>query len=91
MKSLIRSALCAIIILGVHASSGAVPPINVTVADSAGKLAFKGVTASNGAFATGTLKPGNYVVQFNSRDLSLKCHSPSSICRRRQSCDSFRT
>ena len=72
MKPLIRSALCAIIIPGVHAILGAVPPIQVSVADSAGKLAFKGVTNSSGAFATKSLPAGNYVVQFNTNDSSLK-------------------
>src|SRR2546430_17528590 len=72
MKSLIRSVLCAVIISGVHAISGAVPPIQVSVADSAGKLAFKGVTNSSGAFATKSLPAGNYVVQFNASDSSLK-------------------
>src|SRR5204863_4594723 len=72
MKSLIRSALCATIILGGHAISGAVPSIHVSVADSAGKLVFKGVTNSSGAFATKSLPAGNYVVQFNTNDSSLK-------------------
>jgi hypothetical protein len=46
---------------------GALPQLTVTVADSGGKPAFKGVTNAQGAFATGTLKPGNYVVQFNAK------------------------
>ena len=72
MKSLIRSALGAIIILGVHGVFAAVPPIQVSVADSAGKLAFKGLTNSSGTFATKSLPAGNYVVQFNASDSSLK-------------------
>ena len=44
---------------------GAVPQLTVTVADSGGKAAYKGTTNAKGTFATGVLKPGNYVVQFN--------------------------
>jgi hypothetical protein len=40
------------------------------VADSGGKAAFKGATSSNGTFATGTLKPGQYVVQFNAKNIT---------------------
>ncbi len=40
--------------------------MSVTVSDAGGKAAFKGVVKGNGAFATGNLTPGNYVVQFNS-------------------------
>lgn len=48
-------------------ASGAVPSINVTVSDSSGKAAYKGATDPKGAFATGKLQPGGYVVQFNSK------------------------
>lgn len=72
MKSLIRGALCAMIILGGHAISGAVPLIHVSVADSAGKLAFTGTTNSSGTFTTKSLPAGNYVVQFKASDSSLK-------------------
>jgi hypothetical protein len=47
-------------------ASGAIPPINVTVLDSSGKTAFKGPTNGGGVCAAGTLKPGGYVVRFNS-------------------------
>lgn len=43
------------------------PQLVVTVADSSGKSAFKGATDASGTFATGTLKPGQYVVQFNAK------------------------
>ncbi|MFN2621561.1 MAG: carboxypeptidase-like regulatory domain-containing protein [Chthoniobacterales bacterium] len=36
------------------------------VADSAGKLAYKGATDASGLFATPKLPPGNYAVQFTS-------------------------
>ena len=44
-----------------------VPQLNVVVSDSAGKAAYKGATDPKGTFATGKLKAGNYVVQFNSK------------------------
>jgi hypothetical protein len=44
---------------------GAVPPMKVTVSDASGKAAYKGATDGKGVFATGALKPGNYIVQFN--------------------------
>ncbi len=65
MKNLIRSiALSLFLAAGV--TYGAVPSLNVIVSDSSGKAAFKGTTNSQGAFTTAKLKPGNYVVQFNS-------------------------
>lgn len=57
--------------LMVGANAG-MPALNVTVSDAAGKVAFKGATKSDGAFATAKLQPGNYVVQFNSTNASLK-------------------
>ena len=51
---------------------GAVPAMNVTVSDASGKAAFKGTTNANGTFATANLKPGNYVVQFNSKSAAAK-------------------
>jgi hypothetical protein len=56
-------------LLGATASvaSAAVPLIKVTVADSSGKVAYRGATDGKGTFATGKLQPGGYVVQFNSK------------------------
>lgn len=48
---------------------GSLPQLTVTVADSGGKPAFKGATNASGTFATGTLKPGQYVVQFNANNV----------------------
>ena len=47
----------------------ALPQLTVTVADSGGKPAYKGVTDGKGTFATGKLKPGQYVVQFNANNV----------------------
>jgi hypothetical protein len=48
-------------------AAAAVPPINVIVRDPSGKTAYKGATDGKGVFASGTLKAGEYVVQFNSK------------------------
>ena len=67
MKTIIRNAFLGAVISAASMAYGTVPTINVTVADSTGKAAFKGATDSKGAFATGKLQPGGYVVQFNSK------------------------
>ena len=50
-------------------ASAAVPSMKVSVSDASGKSAYKGATDAKGAFATGALKPGNYVVQFSSSNV----------------------
>jgi len=72
MKYLIRTFLLSIIFFTGAMALVAMPAVKVTVSDSSGKVAFKGATNSNGAFATKSLSAGNYVVQFNSSDSSLK-------------------
>ena len=72
MKSIIRTALFSIVSLTACAAFGAVPPMKVTVSDAAGKVAFKGATNTSGAFSTGNLTAGNYVVQFTSADSALR-------------------
>src|SRR3954451_3578553 len=64
MKNLLRYTLLSLVAAG-SVAVAATPPINVTVSDASGKVAFKGKTNSAGAFATGKLAPGEYVVQFN--------------------------
>ena len=44
----------------------------LVVKDAGGAAVFKGKTGSGGAFATGTLEAGNYIVQFTSRSSALK-------------------
>jgi hypothetical protein len=46
--------------------------MSVTVSDSTGRAAYKGSTDPKGMFATGALKPGGYVVQFNARSRDVK-------------------
>jgi hypothetical protein len=68
MKTVSRSILIGVSALLATVVSGAMPPINVTVLNSSGKTAFKGATNGNGTFASGKLEPGEYVVQFNSKN-----------------------
>jgi hypothetical protein len=72
MKKMIRSTIASLVLAAACIAYGAVPSLNVTVADSSGKAAFKGTTNSNGTFSTAKLKPGNYVVQFNSPNGGIK-------------------
>lgn len=73
MKTPLRLTVFSLILAAaavVHAA--AVPGLDVVVANPAGKVVFKGKTAANGSFATAKLEPGNYVVQFNSKDAAMK-------------------
>jgi hypothetical protein len=72
MKNMIRTAAASLLIGAACMAYGAVPALNVTVSDASGKAAFKGATNAKGAFATAKLKPGNYVVQFNSSSGAIK-------------------
>jgi hypothetical protein len=72
MKNSFRNLLLAVVICAATAVSAAAASINVIVSDSGGKPAFKGSTDSKGVFATSKLKKGNYTVQFNSKDPSVK-------------------
>jgi hypothetical protein len=67
MKNLIQNSFVVFMLGMATIAFGAVPSMNVTVSDSSGKSAYKGATDAKGTFATGTLKPGGYVVQFNSK------------------------
>lgn len=61
------------VFLGIaSAAYAAVPPMEVTVFDASGKVAFKAAMSANATFATGNLDPGNYVVQFNTRSAAVK-------------------
>jgi hypothetical protein len=72
MKNLLpKVGLCLFLVAASLANAG-LPSLNVTISDSTGKAAFKGVTKSDGGFATAKLQPGNYVVQFTAKDSSVK-------------------
>jgi hypothetical protein len=67
MKTMTRGALLTLAFAAAATMvSGAVPSVNVNVADSTGKTTYKGTTNAKGTFETGKLRPGEYVVQFNS-------------------------
>jgi hypothetical protein len=72
MKKIICSTVLSLLLTAVGVVYGAVPPLNVTVSDASGKAAFKGATNAKGTFSTAKLKPGNYVVQFNSPNGGIK-------------------
>jgi hypothetical protein len=67
MKTILRSVVIGMLAAIVSVASGAVPVVNVTVLNSSGKTLYKSATDGKGAFATGKLQPGEYVVQFNSK------------------------
>ena len=72
MKTIIPKVGLCLFLIAAALANGAVPSVNVIVSDASGKGAFKGATKSDGAFTTGKLQPGNYVVQFNSTNAALK-------------------
>jgi len=67
MKTIARSIFIGLVCGAAAICTGAIPSINVTVLESSGKTIFKGATDAKGAFATRSLTPGEYVVQFNSK------------------------
>ncbi len=71
MKTMARNVLLILTLLGASAAHG-IPLMDVTVSDANSKLAFKGATKANGTFATGDLRPGQYVVQFNAKRAAVK-------------------
>lgn len=68
MRNLILSIVC---LTAIAAYAAGIPAMDVTVSDASGKLVYRGKTTANGTFATGTLEPGNYVIQLKSNS-SLK-------------------
>jgi hypothetical protein len=71
MRTIVRTFV-AVLFAAASVAFGALPQLAVTVADSAGKPAYKGATNAKGTFATGTLKPGKYVVQFTAKAADVK-------------------
>ena len=67
MKTMIRTAALALLFSAASVVCAALPQINVVVADSSGKEAYKSRTDSKGLFATPKLQAGNYNVQFTSQ------------------------
>jgi hypothetical protein len=68
---ILRKAGCCLVAVAIVTLSGplafgAVPSLKILVADSTGKIAYRGATDGSGLFATPKLQPGNYAVQFTS-------------------------
>lgn len=66
MKNLARNLFLGVGLFATTVAFGGVPPLNVTVSDAGGKVAFKGSTDKTGGFTTAKVKPGIYDVQFTS-------------------------
>lgn len=67
MKNILSTVVIGLVVTSGSFAYAAVPEMRVTVSDASGYAAYKGATDSNGAFVTGSLKPGHYVVQFNAK------------------------
>lgn len=67
MNNILLTAVAGLVAAAASLASAAVPEMRVTVSDASGYAAYKGATDSKGSFATGSLKPGRYVVQFNAK------------------------
>jgi hypothetical protein len=69
---LIRNSLVGVVLIAASLAYGAIPAMSVTVFDGNSKVAFRRGLSPDGAFSTGNLPAGNYVVQFNSNSAELK-------------------
>jgi len=69
-KSLLPRLIVIALTMGLSAplAGGAVPLLKIVVADSSGKLAYKGTTDASGLFATAKLPPGNYAIQITANN-----------------------
>lgn len=73
MKNMSRGLLlCSFLLLLAASVQARVGGMDVTVSDSAGRLAYRGQTDADGTFSTGRIAPGKYVVQLNARDASVR-------------------
>ena len=66
------TSACALLLSIASAAGAGVPPMEVTVFDAGGQVAFRTPTTANATFATRNLNPGNYVVQFNTKRAAVK-------------------
>jgi hypothetical protein len=65
-----RITLFSVFMAAASLAYGAMAPVDVTISDASGKVAYKGKTNSAGVFATAKLHPGAYVVQLSSSNLA---------------------
>jgi hypothetical protein len=62
-----------VLLLGIaSAAYAAVPPMEVTVFDTSGRVAFKGPVSANASFATTTVPAGHYVVRLNTNSAGVR-------------------
>lgn len=71
MTHAIRNSFLFLLLVVASAAYAGMPAMNVIVSDASGRVAFKGATDADAAFATEKLQAGNYVVQFKSRNAAL--------------------
>jgi hypothetical protein len=65
--------LASALLLGIaSATYAAVPPMELTVFDASGHVAFKGPLSANASFATKNVPAGHYVVQLNTSSAAVK-------------------
>lgn len=74
MKTITSCIFIGLVLGAAAICSGAIPSVNVIVADSGGKTAYKGATDSRGIFASPKLTPGSYAVQFTSNNAPKGSH-----------------
>lgn len=64
--------ICLALTMLLGTAYGGIPLMDVTVFDAAQKIVFKQAIHVDATFATGSLRPGKYVVQFNSKSAALR-------------------
>jgi hypothetical protein len=72
MRTIINSGAFFLLLTLVAVTYAGAPLIKVCVSDEGGRVAFKDVVQAGTPFVTSSLKPGNYVVQFNSSSRALE-------------------
>jgi len=65
-------SLCVALIAFVGPAYGGIPSMQVTVFDATEKVVFKQALNGNATFTTGNLRPGKYIVQFNTKSGAVK-------------------
>lgn len=71
-KQLKLPTMCLALTMLLSTAYGGIPSMDVTVFDATEKVVFKQSIKANAAFATGNLRAGNYVVQFNTKSEAVK-------------------
>ena len=64
--------ICLALTILLGTAYGGIPSMEVTVFDATQKVVFKQSIKADTAFATGNLRAGNYVVQFNTKNPTVK-------------------